>query len=375
MTAYGSVAGHRSMALDRVRNDAYLNAMRAVIHPDSIVLDVGAGTGIHGLLAARLGARRVYLVEPEDVIAVAEEIARTNGLQDRVVCIQGRIEDVTLPEQVDVIVSVLTGNFLLAEDLLGALFHARDVALKPEGVLIPDRAVMEIVPVAAPDLHHQEIEDWSRPQHGVDTSAARGYAANTVFFRSDGLRTAEWLAEPQVCHTIDFREGSYQPVDVEVIHDIRTGGWCHGWVGWFRMRLGDSWLSTSPKAPPLHWSHAFLPLDPPLQVREGERVTLALTRAPRGDWTWRASCESGSQQHSTVLSLPLRADTLRRAARTYVPVLNAEGNAVLYVLSQFDGRADVDAIARGLRERYGARFRTHPDALAFVQRLTRGLCG
>ncbi|MGQ0732592.1 MAG: 50S ribosomal protein L11 methyltransferase, partial [Acidobacteriota bacterium] len=122
--SYLSVSGHRSMALDVRRNDAYRAALEQAITPDSVVLDLGAGTGVLGLMAARLGARRVYLVEPEDVIAVAEEIVRANSLQDVVTCLQGRIEDVKPPEPVDVIVSVLTGNFLLTEDLLRTLYHA-----------------------------------------------------------------------------------------------------------------------------------------------------------------------------------------------------------------------------------------------------------
>src|SRR5262249_38747512 len=116
--SYLSLADQGSMALDRVRNTAYHRALRRAGRPDSVVLDVGAGTGIHGLMAARLGARRVYLVEPEDVIAIAAEIAADNGLQDVVRCIQGRIGDIALPEPVDIVVSTMTGNFLLTEDLL-----------------------------------------------------------------------------------------------------------------------------------------------------------------------------------------------------------------------------------------------------------------
>src|SRR5262249_31006612 len=129
--SYLTVASHRSMALDARRNAAYHAALERVIGPDSVVLDLGAGTGVHGLMAARLGARRVYLVEPEDIISVAEEIVRANGLESVVQCIQGRIEDVQLPETVDVIVSVLTGNFLLTEDLLPSLIHARKRWLRP----------------------------------------------------------------------------------------------------------------------------------------------------------------------------------------------------------------------------------------------------
>src|SRR6185503_4802475 len=99
-------------------------------------------------------------------------------LQNVVSPIHGRIEDVQLPEPVDVIVSVLTGNFLLTEDLIPSLLYARDRFLKPGGTLIPSEATMVIVPVSAPSLHEKEIACWSVPQHGIDLSPARPYAAN-----------------------------------------------------------------------------------------------------------------------------------------------------------------------------------------------------
>src|SRR5262245_43803218 len=123
--SYSSVSGHRTMALDARRNSAYEQALRQVITPDSVVLDVGAGTGVLGLMAARMGARRVFLVESEDVISVAEEIGKANGLS-QVECLRGRMEDLQLPERVDVIVSVFTGNFLVTEDLQIGRASCRD---------------------------------------------------------------------------------------------------------------------------------------------------------------------------------------------------------------------------------------------------------
>ena len=124
--SYEDIESHRSMALDGVRNEAYARALTDLVGPDTVVLDLGAGLGIFGLLAAKLGAKRVYCVEPEDVIEVCREVAARNGWADRIRCLQGKIEAVNLPEQVDVIVSVFTGNLLFSEDLLPALFHARD---------------------------------------------------------------------------------------------------------------------------------------------------------------------------------------------------------------------------------------------------------
>jgi len=41
------------------------------------------------------------------------------------------------------------------------------------------------MPVTAAALHEREIASWSRPQHGIDLGAARSYAANTLFYRTD----------------------------------------------------------------------------------------------------------------------------------------------------------------------------------------------
>src|SRR6476619_5796689 len=104
-----SIAGYGQMIADEVRMDAYCRALRGAINADSVVLDIGAGTGILSLLACRYGARRVYAVESSSAIAVAEEAARANGFANRIKCIQALSTELDLPEKADVIVSDLRG--------------------------------------------------------------------------------------------------------------------------------------------------------------------------------------------------------------------------------------------------------------------------
>lgn len=367
--AYDSIAAHRAMALDAVRNDAYARALAGVVGPDTVVIDLGAGTGVLGLIAARLGAKRVYLVEPSDVIAVAEEVVLSNGMQDRVRCLHGRLEDVTIPERADVIVSVMTGNFLLTEDLLPILFEARDRHLKPGGHLIPGGAAMEAVLVSAPQVHAVHVQSWSTPQHGVDLGVCRSYAANAVVYGPAGIRDAVFLAEPATLLTLDLHTAGYAPLHAQVSFDITQSGVCHGLAGWFRVQLGDAWLSTSPKAPQMHWSPVFLPIDPPLTVEAGQQVALALDRLPRGEWSWRLRLGTESRRHSTLLSSPLTPGTLQKASTQYVPPATQELTATALVLSCVDGALDVTAIAERVQERFPERYRTHQDALDFTQRV------
>ena len=368
---YASVWGQQNMTLDTRRNQAYYNALKQVITPDSVVLDLGAGLGILGLLAAQLGAKKVYAVEPEATIEVAKDIARQNGYGERFECLKGRIEKVNLPEQVDVIISVFTGNFLLEEDLLPSLFYARDKYLRPGGVMIPNAARMEAVPVSAPNMYRDRIACWSEPHLGIDHNEARKYASQAVYYTRAELAQAKYLAEPAELLTMDFYQCKSTNCDVKRSFYIDQTELCHGWAGWFAMQLGDKWLSTAPHEPRLHWGSAFLPLDPPLQMQQGTEARFKLQRPPKGDWSWSVSCDAGLQQHSTFFALPLSLKSIKQMSPDYQPKLNQTGEAALYVLSHSNGSCSVSELSQKISQKYPKLFTEPTEATNFVRGLIR----
>lgn len=111
---------------------------------DKIVLDVGAGTGILSIFAARAGAKHVYAVEYSDTAVTAREILKENGFSGKVTVIQKRVEDVEvgvdIPEKVDIIISEWMGFCLLYESMLDSVLNARDRLLKLGGLMFPERA-------------------------------------------------------------------------------------------------------------------------------------------------------------------------------------------------------------------------------------------
>ncbi len=330
--SYSRVAQHSSMLFDARRNALYARAIRELVTPDSVVLDLGAGMGLHGLLAAAAGARHVYLVEPEPVLHAAAEVARANGLSGRITLLQDRIEDVRLPQPVDLIVSVFTGNLLFSEDLLPSLFHARDHWLKPGGRLLPDRAELRLAPLHAPRLHAEHVARWSEPVMDLDYGSARRFAANELLWlpRND-LTGTQQLADGVVLADVDLASATH--ADCEGTADCRIvqPGLCHGLLAWIRIRLLDEWLSTDP-ATDVHWRPVLMPLDPPLPLEQGEDLHIALERPAWGDWTWSARARAGSRRHSTFLSSSESLADLRRVAPASRPGLGKEGEQSLRIL-------------------------------------------
>lgn len=312
---YSQVSGHQGMVFDQRRNAAFARAIATHVKPDSVVLDLGAGLGLHGLLAARAGAARVYLIEPAPVCELAREIAVANGLAERMVFLQARAEEVDLPEKVDLILSVFTGNLLYSEDLLPTLFLARDRFLAEGGRLLPDCGELWAVPLMDEQLHAEHIACWSDPAQlqGLDFAAARRFAANEVQWLEGGTARGQRLAEAQCLVSVDFTQGRDGDCDAEAELEILQDGLCHGLLTWIRFRLGDSWLATDPQEPAMHWSNAVLPLDPPLPVTRGEVLKLRLRRPAGGDWTWRVSAQAGTRCHSSFLA---RLDNRQRLQAT-----------------------------------------------------------
>ena len=123
---------HARMLHDDRRTGDYLAALAAAVRPDDVVLDIGTGSGVLAVAAARAGARRVYAVEASDIAEVAERVFAANGVQDRVTLLSGWSRQIELPEQADLLVAEVIGNEPLEEEILETTLDARRRLLKPE---------------------------------------------------------------------------------------------------------------------------------------------------------------------------------------------------------------------------------------------------
>lgn len=367
--SYASIVEHREMIFDDVRNGVYHQAIKQRVTPDSVVMDLGAGGGLLGILAALAGARKVYLIEPSTDLDTARQVARDAGIFDRLVFLQKPVEEITIEEQVDVILSVFTGNFLLDEDLLPSLFYARDRFLKKGGSLLPSCAVMELVPVSMPDYYLRSVSIWSEPTQGVSYTSVRQHAANNVYF--DDFRECEidYLSEPIDIHELNFSSADTASCHIARNISANARGDCHGLLGWFRMKLDDEWLTTAANCAKTHWSQVYFPLDPPLNVDAGDQLEVQLHRPQYGEWSWVVQHNGQIQKHSTFLSRPVSNEMLKKRSKNHQPDLTPRGKAALQVLQQLDGQTSSSALAQKLAASYPQLFPDEDHALRFVLHL------
>ncbi len=137
MTDFSSINFHRVLINDRVRSLAYQNAIKEVVKPGDIVLDMGTGSGLLSLFACQAGASKVYAVEQTSIIGLAQKLAQKNGFSDRIDFINKDIRQIELQSDVDVIISELISQTIIGQRMEELTAFCRDSFLKPGGKIIP----------------------------------------------------------------------------------------------------------------------------------------------------------------------------------------------------------------------------------------------
>ena len=275
---------HVAMLSDRARTASYLEAIRNVVRPGDVVVDIGTGTGILALAAARAGARRVYAIEVGRVARIARRIFEANDVSDRIRLVRGLSTRVRLPERADVLVSELVGNEPLGERVLGVTKDALRRLLKPGARLVPSGIRLVGVPVTIPDRELAKLvftpralerwEDWYdfdlRPLAEVVEPPLFRHFVNPYVAR-------KWkaLTRPVDLVDVDFRSWREPRIWTRKAATATTGGELNGFIVYFELKVGEeTFFSTNPTGvgDDNHWESPVQVFDPPLRIRRGDRL-------------------------------------------------------------------------------------------------------
>ncbi|GAB1863393.1 Protein arginine N-methyltransferase 1 isoform X1 [Camponotus japonicus] len=275
---YSHFAIHHEMLTDKVRTESYRDALLTNSNrfQNCVMLDVGCGTGILSMFAAKSGCRKVISVDQSDVIYHAMDIVRENNLSDIITLQKGRLEDINIGiDKVDAIISEWMGYFLLFEGMLDTVIYAREHYLKPDGVILPNRCTISIMGSGDTKRYIDLVDYWS----------------NVYGFKMSCMK-AEVVREPsiEICNvdnlitsTAEIQSFDLYKVTTDCVNfsspftlNVKKTGSLTAIIGYFDIFFdleNPVHFSTGPHSTPTHWKQTVFSLSEPISITEGEVLT------------------------------------------------------------------------------------------------------
>ena len=131
------------------------------------------------------------------IINKAKLIVDANGLSQKITLLQGKMEEVELPQQhlnngkVDIIISEWMGYFLLYESMLDTVLYARDKYLIQGGKIFPDKATIYMAAIEDGEYKDDKIGCKQSVQEAVRselTICSLGQRLRLRLFANEGER-------------------------------------------------------------------------------------------------------------------------------------------------------------------------------------------
>ncbi|XP_006642701.2 protein arginine N-methyltransferase 3 [Lepisosteus oculatus] len=283
-TSYGHYGIHEEMLKDKVRTESYRDFMclNPDVFKDKVVLDVGCGTGILSMFAARAGAKKVIGVDQSEIIYQAMDIVRSNSLEDIITLIKGRIEEVDLPvEKVDIIISEWMGYFLLFESMLDSVLYARDKYLADEGSVYPDLCTISLAAVGDMQKYSDRVAFWDDVYGFKMTCMKKAVVPEAVV---EVLKPETIISEPTVIRNINCNTATISELEFSTDFSlkIREDTQCTAIVGYFDVFFDKNctskvMFSTGPQSTKTHWKQTVFLLENPLPVQSGNTLQGKIT--------------------------------------------------------------------------------------------------
>ncbi len=271
---------HYPLVQDSARNAVYRQALEQSVTPESIVFEIGTGTGILAMMAARAGAKHVYSCEMYPLVAAAarENIAN-NGLTEQITVIEKSSYDVKLgddlPQAPHIMVAEIVDNSLLGEHVL-PIMHDAWARLFDENTQVLPGIITAKGALVGGDY-------WCKHSRmgtvdGFDLSAFNAYAPTQSNLSVNGQTLSHALSVTETLISFDFRaQQEYPKTEHTIAFKASQTGQVDGVLRWMELDFGNNIHfdncppKTSAWLPTIH----FFPQ--PVMVKSGDHIKVLVS--------------------------------------------------------------------------------------------------
>ncbi|KAG2128959.1 S-adenosyl-L-methionine-dependent methyltransferase [Suillus bovinus] len=284
--SYAHFGIHEEMLKDTVRTGSYRSAIinNGHLFKGKTVLDVGCGTGILSMFAAKAGASHVVGIDMSNIIDQAQKIIEANGFKDTITLVKGKLEEAELPiDKFDIIISEWMGYFLLYESMLDTVLLARDKYLKPEGLIFPDTARILFAAIEDQDYKEEKINFWDNV-YGFDYSCIKDIALREPLVDTVELKAV--VTDPYVIKEIDLLTATKEDLTFTAPFSLvaTRDDYIHAFLAWFDIVFDCTHkkvkFSTGPHAQYTHWKQTVFYTPSTITIKQGQEITGELSCAP-----------------------------------------------------------------------------------------------
>ncbi len=284
---------HVPMMNEQNRNQAYFDALKAVIKPDSKVFEIGTGSGLLAMMAAKLGAKQVITCESVALIAeTAQQIIKDNKFEKIVKVIAKKSTDINIGAEfeakADILVSEIFSSELLGEHVLPSLEDAKKRLLKPQGKVIPAAGSIMIALFTGDDIRRNlQVEDT----FGFNLQSFNKIVSNKRMIARNDLNI-ELLSDGVDAFSFDFEGQDNFPAQSKTLQiPIKTAGRCYGLVQWMQLDMnGDQKMMfenhPSQTSKVSNWQQCAYLFDAPIDVKAGQVVVVNAAHNRAVPWFW-----------------------------------------------------------------------------------------
>jgi predicted RNA methylase len=232
----------------------FRQAIERTISPSEYVIDLGTGSGILAIIAARQGARVTAIDANAESLKYARAAAERNGVVENIEFIHTHFSDFKPEEKADVVLCEMLSSVMLIEQQIPASRYAVKHILKPNGKILPQQVNLFVIPVQNEILWNRfNIEDLQFPR--IPQTA--------------DMKQSIDLADLLELEKFDLTKDSDQPlsIDKHLNFEIVQSGTVHGILGMFESKLLDDITLTMEDG----WRELFMPLPESVDVKTGTK--------------------------------------------------------------------------------------------------------